>query len=347
MVRDAIRLPFAALERAVAAGLLSGEQARELWQFLSTAEDAAAKPRFDVVHLLWYAGALIVIAAMGLFTTEAWQRFGAGSLVTIAAIYGAAFALAGEMLWRRGLRIPGGLLITVAVTMAPLAVFGVQEWIGPGQSAYRLIKSDWAVMDVAAIVAGAAALARYRFGFLLMPVAVALWFLSMDVVQFLAPGPELTFETRKLVSLVFGAVMMLAAWAIDVAARKDFAFWLHLFGLMAGWGGLTAMDSHGEVGKAVYCALNIGLLFASVFLQRRAYAVFGGMGVTIYLGHLAGVVFKDSLMFSFALSIIGIAVIVCGLWFHKHRRAIETWLTGALPAPLKSLRPAHARVPPY
>jgi hypothetical protein len=36
-----------------------------------------------------------------------------------------------------------------------------------------------------------------------------------------------------------------------------------------------------------------------------AYAVFGAFGITLYLGHLADVVFKDSLFFPFALSLIG------------------------------------------
>jgi AhpC/TSA family len=43
--------------------------------------------------------------------------------------------------------------------------------------------------------------------------------------------------------------------------------------------------------------------------MRRVYAVFGALGISIYLGHLADVVFKDSLLFPFALSLIGIAII--------------------------------------
>lgn len=343
-----ITLPYATLERAAAAGLLSHEQAVGLWRFLAEQAESSPKPRFDLVHLLWYAGALIVIGAMGMFTTEAWSRFGMGSLVVIALAYGIAFAAAGEMLWRRNLRVPASLLVTVAVTMAPLAVFALQNWLGtdmpgPYRGFYRWIKSDWVSMELVTILVGLVALSRYRVGFLLMPVSVALWFLSMDVVQFLTASDALDDQTRKVVSVVFGSAMILAAWAIDLAARKDFSFWLHLFGALAAWGGLTAMDSGSEVGKAIYCAINIVLLFVSVFLQRRVYAVFGAIGVTVYLGHLAEVVFKDSLTFSFALSAIGILVIACGLTCHKHRQAIAAWFDAALPEALKRLRPAHAR----
>ena len=41
-------------------------------------------------------------------------------------------------------------------------------------------------------------------------------------------------------SLWFGLVVLVVAWIVDRRARGgDFAFWLHLFGLMAFWGGLS------------------------------------------------------------------------------------------------------------
>ena len=55
--------------------------------------------------------------------------------------------------------------------------------------------------------------------------------------------------------------------------------------------------------------MNVALLFVSVFLGRRVYAVFGVIGVACYLGDLANKVFRNSLMFPFALSLIGVAVI--------------------------------------
>ena len=80
--------------------------------------------------MLWYAGALIVIGAMGWFTTLAFAALGGGVLAVIAVIYAIVLTVAGDRLWRQRLRIPGGLLITVAVTMAPLFVYGVQDALG-------------------------------------------------------------------------------------------------------------------------------------------------------------------------------------------------------------------------
>jgi hypothetical protein len=97
------------------------------------------------------------------------------------------------------------------------------------------------------------------------------------------------------------------------------------------------------VGKALYCLLNVGLLLLAVILVRRIYAVFGAIGISLYLGHLADVVFKNSLMFPFALSLIGVAVIAIGLLYHRKQEAIAAWLTAHLPDAVIRLRPAHAR----
>jgi hypothetical protein len=78
-------------------------------------------------------------------------------------------------------------------------------------------------------------------------------------------------------------------------------------------------------------------------LVRRAYALFGALGVTAYLGHLAEVVFKNSLLFPFALSLIGIAVIAAGLLYHRKQEAISAWFAANLPDAILRLRPAHAR----
>jgi hypothetical protein len=78
-------------------------------------------------------------------------------------------------------------------------------------------------------------------------------------------------------------------------------------------------------------------------LVRRAYAVFGALGIALYLGHLANVVFKDSLLFPFALSLIGIAIIAAGLLYHRKQETIAAWLTARLPQAVARLRPAQAR----
>jgi hypothetical protein len=336
------------LERAVAAGVLAPAQADALWQMLGAGPERDVRPRFDLVHVLWYAGALI---AMGLFTTLAFAQLGGAVLALIAVAYALAFTAAGDRLWRRGLLIPGGLLITVAVSMAPLFTFGVQDALGwwthaaPGhyRDFYDWIRASWLPMELATIAAALTALRFWRFPFLVAPLAFALWFMSMDLVPWVFGEGWDSWEQRKIVSLWFGLGMLVVAWVVDVRARGDFAFWLHLFGLMAFWGGLTLLESDSELARAGYCLINLGLIGLALFLERRAYAVFGAVGVGNYLHHLAYRVFADSLLYPFALSLIGLLIIGAGLLLYRRRAALEAALERRLPEAVQALRPAHAR----
>ena len=51
--------------------------------------------------MAYYAGALIVMGAMGLFMNHAWEQFGDRGLCAIALSYATVFLLAGNWLWRR------------------------------------------------------------------------------------------------------------------------------------------------------------------------------------------------------------------------------------------------------
>src|SRR5438477_12818553 len=99
------------LRLAESAGVIGAADLERLLAFLSErsrSSGAAPPATFDAAHLLWYAGALIVISAMGLFSTVAFSQLGGRALTACAIAYAAAFTLAGHHLWyRKNLRVPG------------------------------------------------------------------------------------------------------------------------------------------------------------------------------------------------------------------------------------------------
>lgn len=359
------------LEAASHAGIITADQAERLMAFLeSRASQAAVTPvtgpavapaRFDFSHVLWYAGALIVIGALGLFTTVAFAAMGPSALTFTALAYGAGFVALGRFLWGRpGLKTPAGLLIACAVNMVPMAVYGIQAqldlWPIPMQDPlsyadfFEWLNASWVYMDVATIAAGALALRFFPFPFIATIMAGALWFLSMDLVPWVALAldgtTDFAWSLREQVSMYFGLALILVAWMLDLRRWRagDFAFWVHLAGVLCFWGGLTSQDSDSELLKLVYCLINIGMILLAVFLGRRIYAVFGALGVSFYLGYLAYEVFEDSLLFPLALSAIGLAVIGLGIWYFRKQQALARWLVTSLPPELQRLRPVHARM---
>jgi hypothetical protein len=98
------------------------------------AGEASPAARFDAAHVLWSAGALIVIGAMGLFSTLAFTQMGGRALTACAIAYAVAFGVAGHHLWYgRNLRVPGGLLIAIAVSMALRVATGNRRRVCSGQ----------------------------------------------------------------------------------------------------------------------------------------------------------------------------------------------------------------------
>ena len=106
------------LEWAVREKLIGAAEAEALWQGLCAR--GAEEPRFDAAHVAYYAGALLVIGAMAWFMTAAWEDLGGLGILIIAAIYMAGFWGLGRRLWARpGGRVPGGLMVAVAVSITP------------------------------------------------------------------------------------------------------------------------------------------------------------------------------------------------------------------------------------
>src|SRR5207244_10650290 len=119
-----------------------------------------------------------------------------------------------------------------------------------GKTSFRefhvFIDWRWIMMELGTLAIGAILLWRYRFPFMLMPIAVTLWYMSMDLVPFLFGGePVHDWEIRKFVSMYFGLAMTLLAFWVDLRSRasRDYAFWLYLFGVLTFWGGWSLMYS--------------------------------------------------------------------------------------------------------
>lgn len=191
-------------------------------------------------------------------------------------------------------------------------------------------------MEVGTILAGLVALRFVRFPFLTFPVAFALWFMSMDLTPLIYGRSDFTWNQRLWVSLWFGLAFLAVSFLVDRRTRDDYAFWGYLFGTLAFWGGLSLMESQSEVSKLLYCLINIVLMLISVLLDRRVFIVFGALGVFGYLGHLAYTVFKDSLLFPFALSALGLAIIWLGIYYQRHRTRIEGAIVALLPAGIRA-----------
>lgn len=344
------------LDEAVTAGAIDAERAASLWDWLSADASLHEAPRFKMAHLLYYFGGLIAIGAVSIFITVAWDAFGAWPLLVLGiGVAMLAYALTRRFLEVHRQPIAAGTMAALLIAAVPIVVFAAQHVMGAWDSEmnYRdyhyWIDWRWLMMEFATLAAGAVVLWRFRLPFAMLPIAVTLWYMSMDFAAFLAQDSEGWFsesgwKLRATISMVFGLGMIgLALWielrqyahAASRGDRRDFAFWLYLVGVLTFWGGLSNQDSGSEFGKLIYCGINIGLIMVGAMLGRRVFVVFGAFGVIGYLGYLSYRVFQDSLLFTAVLGAIGIGIVYAGLWWSRHEAALHERLARLLPGALR------------
>ncbi len=199
------------------------------------------------------------------------------------------------------------------------------------------------MLEFGTLAAAVVMLWRYRLPFMVMPIAVIIWYLSMDVANGLMQRGGWSYEFTRDISLVFGmGTCALAMWvdmrsrlAQDPQWRQDYAFWLYIFGAIMFWCGLSLRNSDSELGKFMYALLNIGLVLGGAAIGRRVFTVFGALGVTGYLGYLSHRVFQDSLLFPFVLTLLGLGVVWLGVLWQRNEAAIHARFAVYVPVGLR------------
>jgi hypothetical protein len=253
------------------------------------AAETEIAPNFEAAHISYYLGALLIIGAMGWFVTNAWDRLSGLTLSAIAIAYGVLFGGTGARLFRKAAtKVPGGLLVAVAVCMTPMAVYGFERAAGwwpesdPGSYAnfHPYINGSWVLMECVTVLVAALALKFVRFPFITAPAAYALWYLSMDATALIF-GAHWTFHQECWISVIFGAAMLIVAYLLDGVSELDFSFWFYLFGLLTFTGGLSLMGSGSQLGRALYCLIHLALMALASFSSGESFW-FSGQSASLF-----------------------------------------------------------------
>jgi len=329
------------LTQAVKEKIINAKQAESLFQFLKTKSQDS--PSLTATHVMYYFGGLLAIGAMTLFMSLGWETFGGWGIFFLSILYGIVGLGLTSVFKTKNLAIPAGICATFVVCLVPLAIYGLQKGMGwwPDDSVYRdyhaYIQWHWIYMELGTLAVGVILAWIYRYPFMVMPIAVTLWYMSMDIAAMIGQEGYFNFELRSLVSMYFGLLTILIAFWVDLRSgpTKDYAFWLYIFGVMAFWCGLSWQNSDSELSKFIYLCINLLMIGVGVMLVRKVFVIFGALGAACYFGHLAWQVFADSSIFPVALTAIGIAIIYLGTLWQKNEALLTRKTQSILPKALR------------
>ena len=319
----------------------------------------ADRPRFDFINAAYYFGALVVMLAFTWLLFDWYARYGGIALMALASSYAILFLLGGDWLWKQpGLRIPGGLLFTLAVCMVPIGVLGFQDYMGwfPVGNAFeieddaeRLIfqsreQTQYARIAAATLLAGLGAIKLRRFAFMAVPPILgftACWMLVVEILN----GGDAGERVMSPQLMLAGFFVMTVGFVVDRRTKEDFAFWLYGLGLAHFWFGMigrlfSGPGEAGELAWGIFAFVNLLLFDVSILLQRKVFMVGGAVGIMAYLGHLGFETFEDVLLFPFALTFVGLAIMGAAVLYRKNEEKLEQLVMNALPEGFKAWLPS-------
>jgi hypothetical protein len=330
------------LNEAVKNNIFTNEQIDKFREYVQNNNNQITKFQ----KILYYGGGLLIISAMTWLMGTSWSKFGNIGITAISASYIIVFLIAGYYIfYKKGLEVAGGLLFSVSIAVTPLFVFSLlrvfdfwpQAW--DYNDYYMWIKGKWIILEISAILVALPILLKTKFPFIVFLIAGSLWFFSMDIVPIIYEETKITWTERAIISNIFGLLMIGVGYFSDIKFKKDYSFWIYLFGLITLSSGLSVFYNDNFFKFLLLGAANVLLILFSVFINRNVFLVFGTIGLTEFLGRLSWKFFEDSILCPFALTIIGILLFISGIFFQKNRKNIEKNILSKIPAKILDLRP--------
>ena len=324
------------LDRALERGLITREQYDAIRALDAPAPGAPEAPRgFNWISVAYFAGALIVIFALGWFLADQWEDLGAAGVLLVSLAYAVLFIAVSWKLLREGYRTAGGLAAALAVATTPLVFWAIENltglwspWRPPVPFTYHGQEWEsgrWTIIQLATIGSALFALRRVRFPFLTAFIATPFLTMAIPVAE-LAFGGQLGGLMAPWVVLLFGTALMAIGYAVDRAdhEREGFAFWFYLGATCAIAYGVVSLVDQVRWTRHLAPLLAIAFFAASLFLRQRVFLVAGGITLFGYLVYLAADVFEDTAIFPIALAAIGLLILLSTVWLQRaYPRLVE------------------------
>ena len=330
------------LNEAVKNNIFTNEQIVKFRDFIQNNNNQVTKFQ----KILYYGGGLLIISAMTWLMGTGWTNFGNLGITVISASYIIVFLITGYYIFfRKKLEVAGGLLFSVSIAVTPLFVFSLlrlfnfwpQEW--DYNDYYIWIKGKFVILEISVILIAIPILLKTKFPFIVFLIAGSLWFFSMDIVPIIYEKTHFTWTERAIVSNIFGLIMIGIGYFADIKFKRDYSFWLYIFGLITLSSGLSVFYNDNIFKFMILGAANILLILFSVYINRNVFLVFGAIGLIQFLSRLSWKFFEGSVFFPFALTLIGVLLILSGIYFQKNKKNIEKNILSKIPSNILDLRP--------
>ena len=312
------------LQRWQEKGLISKEQV----QRILSDEDLEAPPqppekkrRINPVIVAYYFGGFLALISFTFFIGVMWDDFSYGA--RMGAAFGVMVVTGGLGVWLRFFRdyhIAGGLLLLIATAVFPMFAYTVAELGGfwpVGRDSFENLSYAFLYLSLVSLPVAAAML--YLTWFPLISLVVA------GLVHFgvSAIGGIFSADQAVVTSAVCGVFVVLGI-GLSLLGRKNYTFWIKLYGLVGLQIGFTVLfsDSDSTLFGLLFLVVYLILIVLSLYFQEVIYLVFGVIGVYTYIIRLIFDYLEDTVYFPLVLGLVGISIVILAVLYQRYGNAL-------------------------
>jgi hypothetical protein len=292
--RDAALHQIADLARAH--GLTAADIAQAIGQPPPAAREM--QRRSVLVRVLGFLGGTFVFAGIAVFIALQWDGMNSAARVVVTLGSGLA-SLALGLIGSRDPRFEKATtpLLIVATVLEPTGILVTFDEYGSG--------GDW---HWASLITSGVMAAQFGLIFGALRRSTPLFVTMAFAVVFVGTALDLMDADGKVIAVVLGASMLLAAIGVGRTEHRDITPVWYLAGAFAFLGGLFDLVKRSP-GEILFLGAAAGFVYLSVVVHSRTLLVAATLAILAYTGWFTGEHFADSVGWPLALIAFGIFMI--------------------------------------
>ena len=283
-------------------------------------EEAEKKTRLNPVNVAYYFGGFLALLSFTIFIAMRWEELSEGErLATALSVMVVTGCLGAWLRFARSYHTAGGLILLITAAVFPMFVYTVAEMAGlwPQGGSFEELSYAFLYMNLISLPVAVLLLALTRFPLIFLVVAGLVHFIALAI------GGIASADLAVVTSATCGAFILLGL-GLSLRGKKQYAFWLKLYGLVGLLVGFTILFSTSEnaLFGILFLAVYLIMIAFSVRFQEVIYLVFGVIGVYTYIIRLIFDYLEDTVYFPLVLGIIGISIVVLAVLYQRYRGRI-------------------------
>ncbi len=283
-------------------------------------QESEKKIRLNPIMVAYYFGGFLALLSFTIFIAMRWEELSEGErLITSFLVMVVTGSLGAWLRFARSYHTAGGIILLITAAVFPMFVYTVADMIGlwPQGGSFEGLSYAFLYMCLISLPVAILILILTRFSLISLVVAGLVHFIALAI-------GGITSADQALVTSITCGIFILLGIGLSLQDKKQYTFWLKLYGLIGLLVGFTILFSNSEhvLFGILFLVVYLVMIAFSIRFQEVIYLIFGIIGVYTYIIRLIFDYLEDTVYFPLVLGIIGISIVVLAILYQKYHGSL-------------------------